>query len=208
MPVVRTAAVGTGLATGNRSGPFLEANMVIITVSGAHGGVGKTSLCTLLLGRMDGFAAIKVSSGGMYASVTDDEETIREEGKDTRAMWDAGARPVVLVKCPDEDLQDALEQAFVLLGEVSGVIVEGNGPSRLLKSKVSFFVTGPGVSDAKPGALELLKKADVVVVNVEDDEPPEKTANDIRSLNPNAAITTMGRLKRGSPELDELLRAF
>ncbi len=180
--------------------------MFIITVSGLHSGVGKTSLCSLLLGRLDGFAAIKVSTGGMYASVTDEEDTIREEGKDTRVLWDAGARPVVLVRCPAEDLQEALEQAFVLIGDVSGVVVEGNGPVRLLKPNVSFFVTGPGLAEAKPGALEVLKKADVVVVNVEEDEPPGKLADDIRKLNAKAAITTMGRLRRGSPELDELVK--
>lgn len=183
-------------------------DMVVITVSGARSGVGKTSLCALLLDRLDGFAAIKVSTGGMYTSVTDVEEVIDERGKDTRVLKEAGASPVVLVRCPAEDLQDALEQAFVLVGNAGGVVVEGNGPTRLLKPDVAFFVTGPDVSDAKPGAMEILKKADVVVVNVEEDEPPGKTAGDIRRLNPKAAITTMGRLRRGSPELDGLLRAL
>lgn len=182
--------------------------MVIITVSGSKSSVGKTTVCSLLLQRLDGFAAIKVSTGGMYTHVTDVDEVIDVEGKDTHVMKTAGACPVVFVQCPPEEVSDALGQAFVLTGDTSGVVVEGNSPARLLKSDIAFFVTGPDISEAKAGALELLKKADVVVVNVEADAPPEKTAADIRALNALASITTMGRLRRGCPELDELTGAL
>jgi len=178
--------------------------MVIITVSGAHSGVGKTALCSILLERLDGFAAIKVRTGGMYTSVTDVEEIVDEEGKDTHLLKLAGACPVVLVRCPAKDASEALDQAFVLAGDTSGVVVEGNTPARLLKADVAFYVTGPDVTEAKPGALDLLKKADVVVVNIEDPEPPGPTMEAVRGLNRLCSVKTMGALRKGCPELDEL----
>jgi hypothetical protein len=178
--------------------------MVIVTVSGARSNIGKTALCSVLLNRLDGFAAIKVQTGGMYTSVTDVEEVVDEEGKDTHLLKLAGACPVVLVSCPASDTAEALDQAFVLAGDTFGVLVEGNTPARLLKADISFYVTGPDINDAKPGALDLLKKADVVVVNIDDPEPPQATVDAVRGVNRLCSVKTIGALRNGCPELDKL----
>lgn len=180
--------------------------MHIITVAGARSGTGKTTLSTLLIAMLPGFAAIKVSVGGMYTSVTDDQDVVLEEGKDTRAFHDAGARPVVLVRCPAEELAEALGQAMVLAGGARGVVVEGNSASGLVDPDVSFFVAGPDAADMKATAADALKRADVVVVNIEEPSPSAGQVDAIRKLNRLAAVTTMGAVRAGSPELAELVR--
>lgn len=179
--------------------------MHIVTVTGAGSGVGKTTLSGILLKKLPGFAAVKVSVKGMYCSVTDDPSVVMQEGKDTRVMADAGAKPVVLVTCPGTGLADAMDQALVLTGNARGVLVEGNSASARLDTDVSFYVTGPDVMDAKESAGFALMHADVVVVNVEDDLPSASTVEAVRKFNRLAAIATMGALMRGSPELDELV---
>jgi len=180
--------------------------MRIITVSGARSGVGKTTLALLLISRLKGFAAIKVSHAELFTSVTDDPEVISREGKDTALMKGAGASAVVWVQSEQADMAESLSQAMNMLGDAVGVVVEGNSPARLLEPDVSFYVAGVDVTDAKDGALDILKKADVVVVNVGSDELPDGVDEAIRGFNSLAAITTMGRLKGGSGELDELVK--
>lgn len=180
--------------------------MHIITVAGARSGSGKTTLSTLLLAMLPGFAAIKVSVGGMYTSVTDDQDVVLEQGKDTRAFHDAGARPVVLVRCPPEELADALGQAMALAGDARGVVVEGNSASGLVDPDVSFFVAGPDAADMKETATDSLRRADVVVVNIEELSPAAGQVYAIRNVNRLAAITTMGAVRAGSPELAELVK--
>jgi molybdopterin-guanine dinucleotide biosynthesis protein len=177
----------------------------ILTVAGAGSGAGKTTLSALLLKRLPGFAAIKVSAGGMYASVTDDPAVILEEGKDTRILKDAGADPVVLVRCPPQDVAEALDQAMAMAGNARGVLVEGNSAALLVRATVSFFVAAQDVTDMKESAQDAFSRADVVVVNVEENTPPAAAEERIRLHNRAAAITTMGRVRAGSPELDELV---
>lgn len=179
--------------------------MHILTVAGAGSGAGKTTLSAFLLKRLPGFAAIKVSVGGMYASVTDDPAVILEEGKDTRILKDAGADPVVLVRCPPLDVAEALGQAMAMTGDARGVLIEGNSAAALVRATVSFFVAAPDAVGLKGSAQDALSRADVVVVNVEENSPPAAAEEQIRRHNRAAAITTMGRVRTGSPELDELV---
>jgi len=180
--------------------------MHIITVSGSRSGVGKTTLAVLLLSRLEGFAAIKVSHADLFTSVTDDPAVISSEGKDTALMLAAGAKLVVWVQSQREDLPESLSNALNMVGDARGVVVEGNGPARVLDPDVSFFVTGEDLGEMKEGAEDILKGADVVVVNVESGSVPIAVEEKIRVKNKAGAITTMGRLRGGSEEFMQLIR--
>ncbi|MBI5694289.1 MAG: hypothetical protein HZC51_00920 [Nitrospirae bacterium] len=169
--------------------------MRIITVSGSHSGVGKTTLALLLLARLSGYGAVKVSMTDFFTSVTDDPDKVCVPGKDTALMKDAGAAHVVFAQCTTEELSECLSYALNLLGGVSGAVIEGNSPARLLDPDTAFFVTGADVSAVKPSALEVLARADVVVVNVEEYEPHADTEAAVRRHNRSAVITTMRRMR-------------
>jgi hypothetical protein len=164
----------------------------IITVSGAGSGAGKTALAVLLLSRLKGYAAIKVSATDFFTSVTDSPEVIEEEGKDTALMKKAGASHVVWVQGPPAEISETLPVAMSLVGDVPGVVIEGNSPLKVLKPDTAFFVIG-GDGGIKPGAQEALSMADVVVVNA--DALSAKLEDKIRGLNPMAIITTFDGLK-------------
>jgi len=164
----------------------------IITVSGAGSGAGKTALTVLLLSRLKGYAAIKVSASGFFTRVTDSPDVIEEEGKDTALMKKAGASHVVWVQGPPADINEALPMAMSLIGDVPGVIIEGNSPLKALRPDTAYFVIGKDGA-IKPGAEEALSMADVVVVNAEtiDDRLVEK----IRGFNVKTEITTFEALR-------------
>lgn len=177
--------------------------MRLITVSGSHSGVGKTTLAVLLISRLPGYGAVKVSTTEFFTSVTDDPEKISEPGKDTALMKEAGAAHVVWARCTPDELSDCLSYALNLLGDVAGAVIEGNSPARFLKPDAAFFVTGGDVASAKPSALEVLAGADVVVVNVEDYEPPDGAREAVRRLNPSALVTTMRQMREPDEAVEE-----
>lgn len=182
--------------------------MRIITVSGSHSGVGKTTLAVLILSQLTGFGAVKVSTTEFFTSVTDDPDTIAEPGKDTALMKDAGAEHVVLARCTPEEVSECLSHALNLLGGVRGAVVEGNSPARLIAPDMAFFVTGTDISAVKPSALEVLAKADVVVVNVEDYVPPADAEDAVRARNGSAVITTMRRMREPDEAVMEFFARF
>ena len=166
--------------------------MRIITVSGAGSGAGKTALTVFLLCSLKGYAAIKVSSSGFFTRVTDSLEVIEEEGKDTALMKKAGASHVVWVQSPPADISESLSMAMSLVGDVPGVVIEGNSPLKAIRPDTAYFVIGAD-GEIKPGADEALSEADVVVVNADaiDDNLIEK----IRGFNPKAVIITFDTLR-------------
>ncbi len=139
----------------------------VITISGSHSGVGKTYLATLLSRSLPGYAAIKVTHDDLLVCVTDDEAEILTPGKDTALMRQAGAREVIWIRAGERDLSDALSIAFdmVYKSGAPGVIIEGNAAARILKADLAFFVAGESLEEMKPGALENLKKCDIVALN-------------------------------------------
>jgi hypothetical protein len=136
----------------------------IVSVTGAHSGVGKTSLCALLLRLLPGFGAIKFTKTELYTSVIDDPEQIMEGQKDTAVMYAAGAESVVWVRSRSEDLKSALNIAFLKLAGVKGIIVEGNSPSMLLSPELVIFVLGQDCK-IKDTALPVMDRADIVIFN-------------------------------------------
>ncbi len=185
----------------------------IITVSGSHSGVGKTLLATLLIKILPGFAAIKVSHADLMVFVTDDMAEIMREGKDTRALKEAGAGEVILVRAGERDVSDALSIAFdmVYRSGSQGVIIEGNAAARLLTPDVSFFVTDGDLAGIKPDALRNLEKADVIVLNPQAAGRPTGAVSELekalRGHNPTAMICPMARFISPGEEILQLLKA-
>lgn len=166
--------------------------MRIITVSGAGSGVGKTALAVLLLSRLKGYAAVKVTGTDFFTSVSDSPEVIEEEGKDTALLKKAGASHVVWVQGPPADINETLPLAMSLVGDAPGVVIEGNSPLKAVRPDTAFFVVGKD-GELKPGAQEALSMADIVVVNA--DAIDDKLVKKIREHNSKAEITTMDNLK-------------
>jgi molybdopterin-guanine dinucleotide biosynthesis protein len=136
----------------------------IISVTGAHSGVGKTSLCAILLNHFRGFGAIKYTKTDLYVSVLDDPAIISHKNKDTAVLSESGAERVVWVKSPADELEHALDIAIRKMTGLHGVIIEGNSPLAYLDPDVIIFVIG-STGEIKPSALNVSGKADMIVLN-------------------------------------------
>jgi molybdopterin-guanine dinucleotide biosynthesis protein MobB len=139
----------------------------IISVTGAHSGVGKTTLCSILLEDLEGFGAVKFTKTSLYTSVVDDEKTLGEPGKDTAMYLEAGAERVVWVQSPGGDeLENALHIALAKMSGLKGVIIEGNSPLDFLVPQVVIFIID-GEGQMKSSSEKACRKADIVVINSE-----------------------------------------
>jgi len=137
----------------------------IISVTGAHSGVGKTSLCSILLKNLKGFGAIKYTKTVLYSSVIDAPELIQQKDKDTAVLSESGAERVVWIQSPPDELEHALDIAMGTMRGLSGVVIEGNSPLNFLEPDLIVFVVGTdGV--VKPSARDALNRADLIVVNI------------------------------------------
>jgi molybdopterin-guanine dinucleotide biosynthesis protein len=136
----------------------------IISVTGAHSKVGKTSLCSILLGELKEFGAVKFTKTSLYTSLTDNINTLSTPGKDTAVFLDSGARRVVWIQSPYRELKSALEVAMSRMTGLSGVVVEGNSPVDFLNPHLIIFIIDPG-GEVKPSAVPVIKKADIIVIN-------------------------------------------
>ncbi len=146
----------------------IEDKFKIISVTGAHSKVGKTTLCTILLKNLAGFGAIKFTKTSLYTSITDDPEIIMQQDKDTAKMSESGAEKVVWVQSDGDDLEDALNLAIGGMGDLDGVVVEGNSPVDFLEPHLLIFIIGKE-GQIKPQALKISKKADIIILNSENE---------------------------------------
>jgi len=144
---------------------------VIIGISGAYSGAGKTTIATLILQRLKGWGAIKYTKTEIYCSVTDDVAILSQEGKDTKRLLDSRAEKVLWVQSPSADLKEILPIAVDKLFDLEGIIVEGNSAVKVLKPHIVVFVSGDK-KEFKEGAEKTLGMADIVIY---DKEPPNET---------------------------------
>ena len=136
----------------------------IISVTGAHSKVGKTTLCSILLKNLKGFGAIKFTKTALYEKIVEDPEIITQKDTDTGIMSEAGAEKVVWIQSPSEKLKDPLKIALGMMAGLKGVVVEGNSPAYDIKPDLILFIIGDD-GEIKPAALELSKKADVIIMS-------------------------------------------
>ena len=138
--------------------------MKIISVTGAHSNIGKTTLGAILVSNIKGFGAIKFTKTPFYSSVTDDPEIIYQEGKDTAVFSESGAEKVLWIKSPPSGLQDALKTALNEMKGLRGIVVEGNSPVEFLNPHLVIFIVAED-GQIKPSALKTSKKADIIIIN-------------------------------------------
>ena len=141
-----------------------EDSFEIISVTGAHSEVGKTTLCSILLKNLKGFGAIKFTKSSVYTSITDDHVTIMQKDKDTAVMAESGAEKVVWIQSPVSGLEEALNIAMSRMDGLRGVVVEGNSPVDFLNPHLVIFVIGED-GQIKPSAVRVGGKADIIIVN-------------------------------------------
>ncbi|MBI4699022.1 MAG: hypothetical protein HY758_09010 [Nitrospirae bacterium] len=136
----------------------------IISVTGAHSNVGKTSLCSILLKMLSGYGAVKFTKTALLTSLTYDKKILREEGKDTALFLQSGAEKVLWIQSPYNELEDVLMLAIGRMRGLKGVIIEGNSPVDFLNPHLIIFIIGND-GKIKASAEKVSKKADIVIIN-------------------------------------------
>lgn len=152
----------------------------IITVSGAHSGVGKTKVAQMLLKRLKGWSALKVTVTHRQGicparkdchacdelhsdfAVISEQGIIETKGKDTQRLRAAGAKKVLWLKSKPSALRKGIKQALSLFKKAKGLIIESNSALRYLKPDLALFVKRKD-SILKPSAKEILNKTDLVI---------------------------------------------
>jgi len=128
-----------------------------------------------LLKHLQGWGVLKFTKTDIYTSIIEDEETLREEGKDTARYLAAGAGKVIWVRSPhkchddDADLEEALLLAVSKLSRLPGILVEGNSAIELLKPDIVIFISAKHIKNT---ALRVLDMAHAVLG--EDPEQAER----------------------------------
>ncbi len=140
-------------------------NRFLISIGGAHSGCGKTHVAELLLRNLKGrWGAIKHTKTAFYTSISE-ENTPLKNGKDTQRMLAAGAKRVLWLQSPEDELSEALPVALDMLSDCSGVIIEGNSAIEFLSADIVIFVFGRDPERLKKSAHNVIKKADFLVYN-------------------------------------------
>ncbi len=155
----------------------------IVSVTGAHSKVGKTTLASLILKNLEGFGAIKFTKTPLYTTVTDESSIIMQHNKDTAILAESGAEKVVWIQSPASGLQNALDIAVGKMSGLKGVVVEGNSPVDYLKPHLVVFIVGAD-GKVKSTAGTVSQLADVVVVNSENRIDDRSFLDDICHNNP------------------------
>ncbi len=136
----------------------------IICIGGAHSGCGKTTVAEILLRNLEGdWGAIKYTKTAFYSSVTEVTEENDLPGKDTARLRASGAKRVIWVQSPEDQVQEPLQIALNLLSECQGVVVEGNSAIEFLNPDIVIFVFGEDKDRIKPSAERIIPRADIVV---------------------------------------------
>ena len=171
----------------------------IITVSGSHSGIGKTLLAEHLLSLLQDFTAVKISIEDFFTAVSCDEAIIMVPGKDTFRLKSSGAKQVIWVRSPENNLLDSLEQACSLLVDCSGVLIEGNSILTYVNPDLAFFVYGGELQTLKPSRLYALQKARVIINNLRDESAEiAEIEQSLCRLNPAALVVSLNLSDRES----------
>ena len=181
----------------------------IIAVSGSHSGIGKTLLAEYLLSLLQDFAAIKISIEDFFTVVSCDDATIMVPGKDTFRLKSSGAKQVIWVRSPENNLMESMEQACSLLVDCAGVLIEGNSILTYINPDLAFFVSGGDLQTLKPSRLYALQKARIIINNLRDEsEQTAEIEKSLRSLNPTAVVVSQNLSDRESviPLLKDMLK--
>jgi molybdopterin-guanine dinucleotide biosynthesis protein len=170
----------------------------LVTVSGAHKGVGKTALAEILLRNLPHFAAIKITITDKDVAVTDDERDIMAPSTDTCRMKQSGALKVVWVRSTEDHLHDSMIVALGKMVPCKGILIEGNSILKHVSPTVAFFVIAPPFDTMKPSRVHALKNADIAVINqVQGLGPDRDLLKRIEEFNPQLTLLRLNLLDPG-----------
>lgn len=170
----------------------------LVTVSGAHKGVGKTALAEILLRNLPHFAAIKITITDKDVAVTDDERDIMAPSTDTCRMKQSGALKVVWVRSTEDHLHDSMIVALGKMVPCKGILIEGNSILKHVSPTVAFFVIAPPFDTMKPSRVHALKNADIAVINqVQGLGPDRDLLKRIEEFNPRLTLLRLNLLDPG-----------
>ena len=144
-------------------------NIKTITVSGLHSNIGKTLLSQHLLGLIKNTAAIKMTTTDFDTFITDKDDVIMVEGKDTWRLKKSGASKVVWISSTEENTLDSFKTTLSLVTEYQKILVEGNSILKYLKPDLSFFICDAKIIDyanVKPSRKIALSKTDIIINNI------------------------------------------
>lgn len=147
--------------------------LFIISVTGAHSRVGKTTLCSILLRELKGFGAIKFTKTHQGTDnkipdslLIDDVNILNQRGKDTAIFLQSGAERVFWIQSSYNELKDILKVAISRMNDLKGIVIEGNSPVDFITPSLIIFIIGVG-GEIKPSAIKVSEKADIVIVSSE-----------------------------------------
>ena len=141
-------------------------------VAGSRSGAGKTVLACGLLSRLAGWGALKVSTlhgnphpGSQPGSLVVDPSILSRTGSDTARLLAAGAARVGWLTAPPAGMAEAVEGALRQLGDLPGVIVEGNSAVAAIQPDAVALVFAEGEADLKASARPLVSRATWLVAH-------------------------------------------
>jgi hypothetical protein len=149
---------------------------LVITVSGAHSGVGKTRLVEWLLPFLRAATAVKMHCEDDAPATRHEEASPGDAAsKDTGRYLAAGAERAFLLTGPPREV---LGLARGLLDESGSevVIFEADSLAAELAPDVAFFVEGTG--QWKPGAQERRRRAHIVIASTLEERSDDRTGQD------------------------------
>lgn len=153
--------------------------MKIISITGAHSGIGKTAFAAGLLNSLNGWSALKVTvarkgkcyrhtpcgvcneQGSLY-SIVSDKKSILVPGKDTQRLKLSGAKKVLWLKAKPKGLRPGLKQALLQLRGAKGLIVEGNSALKYLTPDKVIYLKDSHRA-IKASASNAQRKADIII---------------------------------------------
>lgn len=140
----------------------------VVVVSAASKKSGKSTVAAHLVRELGADYGLKVSAGGTHAElpVTSDPGIISRPGTDTGALVAAGARTVLWVNSPPEELGGHLRRALSMLTPPGLLVIEGGSVLSHLSAHYAVFLMGVPFEDFKPSARMAMEKADLVLVNL------------------------------------------
>ena len=144
-------------------------NFKTITVSGLHSNIGKTLLSEHLLTLCKDTAAIKMTTTDFNTFITDENNTIMIEGKDTWRLKKSGASKVVWINTTEEHTLDSFNTGLSLVTDYHKILIEGNSILKYVTPDLSFFICDSKILDyekVKPSRKLALNKTDIIINNI------------------------------------------
>jgi hypothetical protein len=145
-----------------RSGP-------VICVGSSSKKAGKSRLAALLVERLGARCAIKSSSGKEHApagEITSEPLVLRQPGTDTGKLLEAGAEFVLWVHPAPGEYEGTLARSIRMLPDDCILVIEGNSAVPFAGADFVVFLMVAPFDDFKPGALQALRLADLVVIEL------------------------------------------